>query len=105
MPNSDGWRTSSKPSLSDSSLGALHKLNTLLGNAEGADIYADTSDHTGTWRRITTLAATVIDSYTASDIGAGTQVTADLTLAAGVTIFGNFSQIKLTSGAIIAYRG
>lgn len=75
----------------------------------GGDYFADTSlhnpsdiqgDNVNGWAQIQCITATVLDAATQCNIAN----IAGVTLPAGSIIPGLFSQIKLTSGSIIAYR-
>ncbi|MFQ6538741.1 MULTISPECIES: hypothetical protein [Aphanothece] len=65
----------------------------------GGTVIADTALHTGRWRKVATLQATVFDAATVSAVfGLG-----GVSVAAGVEISGLFTAVKLTSGAVVAY--
>lgn len=78
----------------------------------GAKFISDTAEHTGTFVAITTLEETVFAVLTPEDTvngyGVGSyngNTMASETLPAGVTIFGRWTTIDLTSGLIVAYLG
>jgi hypothetical protein len=77
-------------------------MNVKITNQKGENggLYiADTSAHTGIWDAIQALEATVADLVSSNLSGTLTSVP----IPAGVTIFGQFSSITLTSGTVIAY--
>ena len=66
----------------------------------------DTAVHTGNWFAIqatedTVLAAQASNITNLDDICTGQDAT---TLAAGMVLYGNFTSIDLTSGAVVAYN-
>ena len=72
----------------------------------GGTYINDTAVHTGTWFAIqatedTVLAAQASNITNLDDICTGQDAT---TLAAGMVLYGNFTSIDLTSGAVIAYN-
>jgi hypothetical protein len=72
----------------------------------GGTYINDTATHTGKFFAILATEDTVIASITSnienlSDICTGQDAT---TLAANTAIYGNISQIQLTSGAVLAYN-
>ena len=76
-----------------------------LGLNGGAYIN-DTAVHTGNWFAIqatedTVLAAQASNITNLDDICTGQDAT---TLAAGMVLYGNFTSIDLTSGAVVAYN-
>mgnify|MGYP003131586568 FL=1 len=76
-----------------------------LGLNGGAYIN-DTAVHTGNWFAIqatedTVLAAQASNITNLDDICTGQDAT---TLSAGMVLYGNFTSIDLTSGAVIAYN-
>tara|TARA_Y100001972_G_C7440408_1_gene226080 strand:- start:188 stop:529 length:342 start_codon:yes stop_codon:yes gene_type:complete len=76
-----------------------------VGNGEfGAYFISDTDQHTaaGNWSAITFIENTVFATNTALDNWSGNTVIGE-TFPEGLTIFGDFRVIKLTSGACIAY--
>ena len=75
-----------------------------VGNGEfGAYFISDTDQHAaaGNWSAITFIENTVFTTLTASN-WSGDTFTGE-TFPEGLTIFGDFSVIDLTSGACIAY--
>ena len=67
----------------------------------------DTAVHTGTWFAIQATEATVLAAQASNitnldNICTGTDATE---LAAGMVLYGSFTSIDLTSGAVIAYNG
>ena len=85
--------------------------NVALGQG-GAKFINDTSEHTGTFAAITMMEDTVFTSLTPSDTTNGYGVgsyngnsMASETIPKGVTIYGRWTLIDLSSGAVIAYLG
>ena len=79
-------------------------MNTFVRNQPGPNgsVYiTDTDAHAGSWMAVQAVAAAVIDPFVADDVS-GTLTT--VPIPAGVTIYGLFTSIKLTSGKVIAYR-
>jgi hypothetical protein len=75
-----------------------------LGNgSHGAFFISDTDAHTaaGGWNAITMIENTVFNTLTCSN-WSGDTFTGE-TFPEGLTIYGNFTAIDLTSGACIAY--
>lgn len=69
---------------------------------ESATYIADTTLRTGEWKAITVLEnATFSALSTANWNGSATD---GLVAGAGITLFGEFIKIQLSSGRIIAYR-
>ena len=73
---------------------------------KGGSYINDTAVHTGTWFAIqatedTVLAAQASNITNLDDICTGQDGT---TLSANTVIYGNFTSIDLTSGAVIAYN-
>ena len=72
----------------------------------GGEYINDTAVHTGNWFAIqatedTVLAAQASNITNLDDICTGQDAT---TLAAGMVLYGNFTRIALTSGAVVAYN-
>ena len=85
--------------------------NVALGQA-GAKVISDTAVHSGTFVAITMLEDTVFNALTPTDTTNGYGVgsyngntMASETIPQGVTSYGRWSSIDLTSGLIIAYLG
>ena len=85
--------------------------NVALGQA-GAKFISDTEVHSGTFVAITMLEDTVFNALTPTDTTNGYGVgsyngntMASETIPQGVTIYGRWSSIDLTSGLVIAYLG
>tara|TARA_R100000700_G_C3040899_1_gene64962 strand:+ start:136 stop:438 length:303 start_codon:yes stop_codon:yes gene_type:complete len=96
---------------------SLHKLsvveaqNAALGQA-GAKFISDTSVHSGSFVAIQCVEDTVFNVLTPADTTNGYGVgsyngntMASETIPAGMTIYGRWTSIDLTSGAVIAYIG
>ena len=96
---------------------SLHKLSVVeAGNASlgqaGAKFISDTAEHTGTFVAITMLEDTIFATLTPSDTKNGYGVgsyngntMASETISEGLTIYGRWTTIDLTSGLVIAYIG
>ena len=70
----------------------------------GAVLIDDTAEHTGAFMAIQAVggaAAVINNSGTTSNID---DFDATITIDSGQTIYGRFSQIKLSSGKVIAYK-
>ena len=85
--------------------------NVALGQT-GAKFISDTEVHSGTFVAITMLEDTVFNALTPTDTTNGYGVgsyngntMASETIPQGVTIYGRWSTIDLTSGLVIAYIG
>ena len=85
--------------------------NVALGQA-GAKFISDTEVHSGTFVAITMLEDTVFNALKPTDTvngyGVGSyngNTMASETIPQGVTIYGRWSSIDLTSGLVIAYIG
>ena len=85
--------------------------NASLGQA-GAKFISDESVHTGSFIAITMIEDTVFNALTPADTTYGYGVgayngntMASETIPQGLTIFGRWTAIDLTSGACIAYVG
>jgi hypothetical protein len=63
----------------------------------------DTADHPGRFGAITALAAAVLASGTVATDYTGNAI-AGMPIPAGTTIYGTFTNIKLTSGTVVAYE-
>ena len=77
----------------------LKKLN----KGEGSTLFDDTTSRDGNWSAITILEATVFATLTDTTRD-GTSAITGVTFPAGLTIYGNFTVIDLTSGSVIAYK-
>ena len=88
---------------SDKFLKQLQELGDKANGSHGAFFISDTDSHTaaGGWNAITFIENTVFNAITASN-WSGDTITSE-TFPEGLTIYGNFSVIDLTSGACIAY--
>jgi hypothetical protein len=85
--------------------------NVALGQT-GAKFISDTEVHSGTFVAITMLEDTVFNALTPTDTTNGYGVgsyngntMASETIPQGVTIYGRWNSIDLTSGLVIAYIG
>lgn len=84
----------------------LHQLASLTNKSNGsfgAHFITDTDQHTsaGGWNAITFIENTVFNAITTSN-WSGDTITGE-TFPEGLTIYGDFTVIDLTSGACIAY--
>lgn len=70
-----------------------------------SDLITDTSALSGhTWSHINILEATVFTSLTGTiDVASGSYLSG-ATFPAGCIIAGNFTELELASGAVLAYR-
>jgi hypothetical protein len=88
-------------------LQAAELKHTELGQ-KGVILLTDTTSITGDFRKIQALTATVFNTLTSDITKNGTStaaVAADFgTLAAGQSICGKFTEVKLTSGIAILYK-
>ena len=81
----------------------LNRIKKSVGVGGCGAIYIDDDGtHTGNFSAITAVgtADAVLSTSTVSDIADF----AELTIPKGVTIFGNFTAVDLTSGKVIAYN-
>ena len=62
----------------------------------------DAATHTGTWWAIQIVADTQFNTLTVSNWDGNSPV--NLTAKAGQIFYGAFTQIKLTSGQVVAYK-
>ena len=83
----------------------LNRIKKSVGVGGCGAIYIDDqATHTGNFSAITavgTADAVLANATSVSDIA---DFDADITIPKGVTIFGNFTTIDLTSGKVIAYN-
>jgi hypothetical protein len=84
---------------------ALH--STAMGQL-GSDFINDTAAHTGQWGIIYCISACTFSTLTSGNRTSGSVVMTgtltDITLAAGMLIYGYFTAITLGSGKVIAYN-
>ena len=81
----------------------LHRIRKSVGiGGCGGTLIDDTATHTGAFSAIQAIGTTdaVLTTNTLSDI----QDFAQVTIPKGVTIFGNFTAVDLSSGKVIAYN-
>jgi len=85
----------------------FHPVSSSLGR-RGSTYITDTNAHTGTFGCIQALAATVIATLVSGTDHAGSAVMSgtltNVPLPAGVSIYGSFTSITLTSGTVVAYN-
>jgi hypothetical protein len=76
----------------------------VLNSTKGGAYYADTTSRTGTWAAIQMVTETKLETLTGnvSGLAAALLGSAPL-LPAGLVVFGNFTELKLHSGSVIAY--
>jgi hypothetical protein len=81
-------------------------MNALSGMM-GADFISTGGVHTPTpaefYLAVQIITDTVFTALTASPVWGGDAISG--TFPAGITIFGHFTSLQLTSGAVIAYKG
>ena len=73
----------------------------------GGKFIKDTNTHTGTWFAIQVVEDAIIQTQSSNitDLDNACQpVSGGITLAANTVIYGHFTSIDLTSGAVIAYN-
>ena len=94
-----------------SRLTVVEANNASLGQA-GAKFISDTAEHTGSFVAITMLEDTIFAALTPADTTNGYGVgsyngnsMATETISQGITIYGRWTTIDLTSGLVIAYIG
>lgn len=77
--------------------GAADALLLLTGQT-GATVFADTSAHTGTWRRLTVLTTAAV-TMILDDV-----LLAAITIPAGTDVFGKITSVTLGSGVVVVYK-
>ena len=99
------------PTSSLNKFSVIEAQNAALGQA-GAKFISDNSVHSGSFVAIQCIEDTVFNALTPADTTHGYGVgsyngntMASETIPAGMTIYGRWTSIDLTSGAIIAYIG
>ncbi len=75
-----------------------------VNHRSGGVIIGDTATHTGKFGEIQALSATVVATIVTVSPGILTGVVTAIPIPAGTSIFGNFTEITLTSGKVIAYN-
>ena len=73
----------------------------------GGIFIKDTDVHTGNWFAIQVVEAAIIQTQSSNITGldnACQPVSGGISLAANTVLYGNFTSIDLTSGAVIAYN-
>ena len=88
--------------LRDQSIEGIAKDTSLSLGQAGAEYVTDTNIRSGSFGAIQALDATIFTALVAGNWSGNS--TAGLPLAAGATIFGNFTSFTLLSGKVIAYR-
>ena len=79
--------------------------NVALGQA-GSILIDDTSSHTGKFVAITCLTTATLDVSLMNNITNTIEdADVDFSIPVGVTIYGEFEDIHLTGGSVIAYKG
>ena len=76
-----------------------------LGSAGSKVIVAATATQTGMFCAITALADSTFTTLTPEDAAHPDDAAYNLTIPAGVTIYGRWSDINIASGAVVAYNG
>lgn len=77
-------------------------LKLLSIGQRGSTFISDTSAHTGNWRLIIPIENTVFATLTDGKLG-GNTITGE-TFPANFPLYGKFTVITLTSGAVMAYK-
>jgi len=80
----------------------MNQLISPLGE-HGSTIIEDTEAHAGTWFAIQMIEDTLFAALAAEGMEVHDSI-AGLTFKTGMIIFGTFTAITLTSGAVIAYK-
>jgi len=73
----------------------------------GGNFIKDTNVHTGNWFAIQIVEDAIIQTQSSNISGldnACQPVSGGITLSAGTVLYGNYTSIDLTSGAVIAYN-
>lgn len=78
------------------------RMTRSISGAYGSTFISDTSVHNGSWSAIFMVEATVFNVLTDATRD-GNAIAAE-SFPVGSTIYGNFTSIDLTSGAVIAYK-
>jgi hypothetical protein len=81
---------------------SMERLTEISDNMKGSELITDTLSHTGNWKLIIPYENTVFTTLT--DTGRTGNAIAGETFPANFPIYGKFTEIKLASGACIAYR-
>ena len=77
-----------------------------LGSAGSTVLVAATAEQTGSFCAVTVIAAATFTTLTAEDSAhPSTSDFSGITLPAGVTIYGRWTEIDPASGVIVAYNG
>ena len=76
-----------------------------LGSAGSTVLVAATAEQTGFFCAVTALADSTFTTLTAEDSAHPSDANYNMTIPAGVTIYGRWTAIELASGAVVAYNG
>ncbi|MFB2832946.1 hypothetical protein [Floridanema evergladense] len=73
-----------------------------IAPGEAGTYFADTTERTGEWKAITVIENATFTALTVANWDGS--ATTGIVVGAGVTLFGEFTKIKLASGRIVAYK-
>ena len=76
-----------------------------LGSAGSKVLVAATAEQTGSFCSITALSDTTFTTLTPEDAFHPSEANYNMTIPAGVTIYGRWTAIELASGSVVAYHG
>ena len=84
---------------------ATYDISTNALSQNGATLFTDTTQRAGSWTRLDVLAQAAVSlTSTNWDGNATAGVMSNVTVNTGVTLYGNFTAIKLGSGTVLAYK-
>lgn len=78
-------------------------IRKLVNDPVYSTLISDTASNTGVWNMITIIEDTTFTTLTDANRDGNTLTTSE-SFSAGITIYGNFTVIKLASGVVIAYK-
>ncbi|MDE2103767.1 MAG: hypothetical protein KGL39_41400 [Patescibacteria group bacterium] len=88
-------------------LGKSAPQSQVLGQL-GSSFVEDTNDHTGSWGAIQCVSACTFATLTSGNLPDGTVcmsgTLSDITMAAGMVIYGYFIDVQLATGSVILYN-
>ena len=76
-----------------------------LGSAGSTVLVAATAEQTGSFCAVTVIAAATFTTLTPEDAFHPSEVNYNMTIPAGVTIYGRWTAIELATGSVVAYNG
>lgn len=84
----------------------LTELQMASMGANGADWIDDTEEHIGDWHAITAFQTSVFDALEGEELYSNGQLGtfSTRTLPVGMTVYGRFTKITLTSGEVYAVK-